>query len=126
MRERTPAGCRGQRAVLGSAGIDRSTSRLRRRSPSSATSAKPPGIRSLPRVARHPQPPLFALAFALVIVGVVIGGIATWLKQSHWRRAARTLDAETRKLRADNDLLRRRVDMAEAALVARADQPSVN
>jgi uncharacterized integral membrane protein len=71
------------------------------------------------------QAPLFALAFALVIVGVVIGGIATWLKQSHWRRAARTLDADNRKLRADNDQLRRRVDMAEAAIVARTDQPKL-
>jgi uncharacterized integral membrane protein len=65
--------------------------------------------------------PLFALAFGLVIAGVIVGGVATWLKQSHWRRAARTLDQENRKLRSESDLLRRRVDMAEAAIVARAE-----
>ena len=69
------------------------------------------------------QAPLFALSFALVIVGVILGGIATWLKQSHWRRAARTLDAETRKLRNDNEQLRRRAEMAEAAALSRVEQP---
>ncbi len=47
------------------------------------------------------EAPLFALAFALVIAGVVVGGVATWLKQSHWRRATRTLDAEARRLRSE-------------------------
>ena len=33
--------------------------------------------------------PLFALAIVLVIIGVLIGGIATWLRQGKWRRLAR-------------------------------------
>jgi hypothetical protein len=32
--------------------------------------------------------PLFALILTLVIGGVVIGGVAAWLRQSKWRRAA--------------------------------------
>ena len=32
--------------------------------------------------------PLFVLAFILVIVGVIIGGVAAWLRQHKWRRAA--------------------------------------
>lgn len=69
------------------------------------------------------ETPLFTLAFALVIAGVIVGGVATWLKQAHWRRAARTLDQETRTLRGENERLRRRVEMAEAAIASRAEQP---
>lgn len=62
--------------------------------------------------------PLFALVLALVTVGVVIGGVAAWLRQSKWRRAARVSEAEARELRAEVDRLKRRVGPAE--LVAEA------
>jgi hypothetical protein len=52
--------------------------------------------------------PLFALILALIIGGVVVGGIAAWLKQSKWRRAARRAELEARELRAEVDELRRR------------------
>jgi len=51
--------------------------------------------------------PLFALILALIIGGVVVGGIAAWLKQSKWRRAARRAEREARQLRAEVDALRR-------------------
>jgi uncharacterized integral membrane protein len=51
--------------------------------------------------------PLFAIVFVLVILGVVIGGIAAWIGQSRWRRAARRLEAEAIELRSENTLLRR-------------------
>src|SRR3972149_435981 len=38
--------------------------------------------------------PLFVLAFLLVIVGVIVGGFATWVRQARWRRASRRLDGE--------------------------------
>ena len=44
--------------------------------------------------------PLFALIFFLLIVGVFIGGAATWLRHGRWRWMARRLEAELRKLRA--------------------------
>ena len=34
--------------------------------------------------------PLFVLIFVLVILGVVIGGVAAWLRQAAWRRTARS------------------------------------
>jgi len=71
------------------------------------------------------QAPLFALAFALAILGVIVGGIATWLKQSHWRRAARSLDSELRKLRRENEQLRKHAETAEAAARARAEPPKL-
>ena len=51
--------------------------------------------------------PLFALILALIIGGVLLGGIAAWLRQSRWRRAARLAQGEARDLRAEVDRLRR-------------------
>jgi uncharacterized integral membrane protein len=45
--------------------------------------------------------PLFALIIAVAIAGVIAGGVATWLGQRHWRRAARRHEADARSLRAD-------------------------
>jgi uncharacterized integral membrane protein len=43
--------------------------------------------------------PLFALVFLLLIVGVFIGGAASWLRHGRLRWMARRLEAELRKLR---------------------------
>ncbi|MEA2983601.1 MAG: hypothetical protein QOF09_5424 [Alphaproteobacteria bacterium] len=61
--------------------------------------------------------PLFLLIFALVAVGVVIGGIAAWLKQHKWRMRARRAEAEARELRArlDTEQPRRNVPALEAS-----------
>jgi uncharacterized integral membrane protein len=47
--------------------------------------------------------PLFLLIFALVALGVLIGGIASWLRQHRWRSRARRAEAEARDLRARLD-----------------------
>jgi uncharacterized integral membrane protein len=52
--------------------------------------------------------PLFVLIFVLVILGVIVGGVAAWLRQSHWRRTARRLDADVRALHQELDSMRRR------------------
>jgi uncharacterized integral membrane protein len=59
--------------------------------------------------------PLFALILVLIIGGVVVGGIAAWLKQSKWRRAARRAEWEARELRAQVDELKRRGSMSGPA-----------
>ncbi len=59
--------------------------------------------------------PLFAVVLLVLIVGVVVGGIAAWIRQGKWRRTARHLDAEARSLRADLDDLRRRFAVNEPA-----------
>ena len=41
--------------------------------------------------------PLFVVIIAVAILGVVAGGIATWLGQRHWRRAARRHEADARE-----------------------------
>jgi uncharacterized integral membrane protein len=51
--------------------------------------------------------PLFALIIALLIVGVLVGGAAAWLRQSRWRRTARRLEREVSELRTEVASLKR-------------------
>jgi uncharacterized integral membrane protein len=44
--------------------------------------------------------PLFILLFTLLGLGVLVGGIAAWLRQHKWRARARRAEAELRELRA--------------------------
>lgn len=44
--------------------------------------------------------PLFVLIIAVAILGVLAGGIATWFRQSHWRRAARQHEADARSAKS--------------------------
>lgn len=53
-----------------------------------------------------PKMPLFVMIFVLVGVGVLIGGIAAWLKQHKWRNRARRAEADVRRLRAELDAQR--------------------
>jgi uncharacterized integral membrane protein len=50
--------------------------------------------------------PLFVIIFILLIVGVLIGGIAVWLRQISWRRSARRLDTQVRDLHSEMDAMR--------------------
>jgi uncharacterized integral membrane protein len=43
--------------------------------------------------------PLFVLLFAALILGLVIGGFAAWLKQGYYRRLARERGHEVQRLR---------------------------
>jgi uncharacterized integral membrane protein len=43
--------------------------------------------------------PLFVVIIAVAILGVVAGGLATWVGQRHWRRAARQHEADARQAR---------------------------
>lgn len=53
------------------------------------------------------QVPLYAVIFAAVALGVVIGGIGAWLAQSKHRRAEREYRREVRDLRQETERLRR-------------------
>jgi len=52
--------------------------------------------------------PLFAVIFMVLILGVLIGGVAAWIGQTKWRRAARKLDADVRVLHQELAAIRRR------------------
>ena len=45
--------------------------------------------------------PLFVVIVAVAILGVVAGGLATWFRQGHWRRAARRNEAEAHHARVE-------------------------
>jgi uncharacterized integral membrane protein len=51
--------------------------------------------------------PLFVLILILLMLGIIIGGVASWAGQGRWRRTARHLDADVRDLRSEVDGLRR-------------------
>jgi uncharacterized integral membrane protein len=53
--------------------------------------------------------PLFLLVFLLVIAGVLIGGIAAWLRQSRWRRRARRVEVQLQRAEAEIERLKRRM-----------------
>lgn len=53
--------------------------------------------------------PLFVLIFILVLLGVIIGGIAAWMRQSRYRRAARILEGDVAGLRREVALLNDRL-----------------
>ena len=44
--------------------------------------------------------PLFVVIIAFTMLGVFVGGIATWFGQRRWRRAARLNETEARNARA--------------------------
>ena len=65
--------------------------------------------------------PLFVVVIGALILGVIVGGIAAWLRQAKWRRTARRLEREVANLRAEVDTLKRGsvpVNIPEAAAPA--------
>ena len=50
--------------------------------------------------------PLFALVIVLLVVGVLIGGIAAWLRQARWRRTARRMEREIADLHIEIEELK--------------------
>jgi uncharacterized integral membrane protein len=63
--------------------------------------------------------PLFLLLLLTLIAGVIVGGIASWMRQAKWRRYARRLAADLKISRAETDALRRQLE-ASAATQAQA------
>ena len=60
--------------------------------------------------------PLFVVIITVAILGVTAGGMATWFRQRHWRRAARQHEADARRARAET------ADLRAASVVSRVDQ----
>jgi uncharacterized integral membrane protein len=65
--------------------------------------------------------PLFVVILGMMMLGVLAGGIATWIAQRSWRRAAKRQAAELRDVKAERDELRAslaRQTMAQRAVAA--------
>ena len=54
--------------------------------------------------------PFYAYLFGALVLGVVIGGLATWMTQARWRRSARYRAAEAHRWQAEADRLSRERD----------------
>ena len=68
------------------------------------------------------QVPLFMLLLAAVFVGIVCGGIASWLSQGKWRRAAKEARAEGTRLKQEREALKRQAAEAQSKLLAAPNQ----
>jgi uncharacterized integral membrane protein len=68
--------------------------------------------------------PLFVLIIVMAILGVIVGGCATWFSQRRWRRAARHHEAEARTVRAQLDDIRAAQAAATRGEAARLVAPS--
>ena len=62
--------------------------------------------------------PLYAVIFAAVALGVIIGGTATWLAQGKHRRARRQYRRESQHLRTEAERLRAQQASSGPALPA--------
>lgn len=58
--------------------------------------------------------PFYAYLLGALIAGVILGGMATWLTQSHWRKAARTRGQDARRWHSEADRLTRERDASLA------------
>jgi len=59
--------------------------------------------------------PLFIVVFAMLIVGVLLGGTAVWFGARHRRRAHRKLDNEVRQLHGEMNEMRRQFASPDVA-----------
>ena len=80
-----------------------------------------------PFSAEHPAAsltlPLFALVIVMLLFGVLIGGIAAWLRQSKWRRTARRLEREIADLHIEIEALKGTAGVSATSINAPAAPP---
>jgi uncharacterized integral membrane protein len=57
--------------------------------------------------------PFYVFLFAAVALGIVIGGVATWIRQGRWRQLARSERANADRLRGDVARFRDRLEAVQ-------------
>jgi len=70
--------------------------------------------------------PFYAYLFGALLLGVVLGGAATWISQGRWRRTARLSSADARRWHAEADRLTRERDQEVTARRKALSAPSSN
>lgn len=66
--------------------------------------------------------PFYGYLFGALLVGILLGGAATWLSQGRWRRTARQRTSEAKRWQAEADRLMRERD-AEVGARAKSLPP---
>jgi hypothetical protein len=59
--------------------------------------------------------PFYAYLIGALVVGVILGGVATWMGQSRWRQTARTQGRRAARWQAEADRLAREREAAGQA-----------
>jgi uncharacterized integral membrane protein len=59
--------------------------------------------------------PLYAYLLGALVVGVILGGVATWMGQSRWRQTARAQGQRAARWQAEADRLTRERDVSAAS-----------
>lgn len=54
--------------------------------------------------------PFYGFLFGALLIGVLLGGTATWVSQARWRRTARTSSGEAKRWQSEADRLMRERD----------------
>lgn len=67
--------------------------------------------------------PFYAFLFISLLLGVLLGGTATWLSQSRWRRDARVKGRDAARWHAEADRLSRERDAATQAAKVSTSRP---
>lgn len=67
--------------------------------------------------------PFYFYLFGALVIGVILGGVATWLAQGDWRRTARARTQEAIRWQAEAERLMRERDAQVAATTGRRQQP---
>jgi hypothetical protein len=67
--------------------------------------------------------PFYVYLFGMLLTGIIVGGVAVWLKQARWRRTARRRAAEAQRWQAEADRLGRE-RQAQAASAGRQLAPA--
>jgi len=68
--------------------------------------------------------PLFVVLIGTLMFGVLLGGVATWMRQGRNRKAARVARAATETLRGENETLRDQVAALKSTSASKFGQNS--
>ena len=69
--------------------------------------------------------PLYLALLAVLILGVIVGGIAAWSAQRKWRRRARRVSAELKAAHTELSILRKQVETARPGTQPATSIPAI-